>query len=642
MLSATPMYDKYEELDFIINLLLLNDKKKSTLKRTLINNYVNNLDEDSKSEIIEKTTGYISYIKGNDPHIFPLILYPENNSKIIYKNTPNGDITSEKINAVICNMSTLQQKIYSQTNKINEKRKYSNVVFPENKKFDSLFTYNSKSKKYAFNKDNADLCIDFLSNIDKYSTKIKALLDNLENSNGKVFIYSEYKKGDYAGTFLLAIILEYYGYFRKTINKEKNGLIINSYLDNNNIIDKKKYYIMVDGSTPQDDFTFYKNIFNIDNNIKKNIIKIIIGTTNMIEGVSLNNVRQIHIMQPWYNISRNDQIVGRGVRQCSHIKLPFNQRNITIFNYVAVSKEFTKVENNYIVPYNSDTQKQDIDLRKLYLATEKIKKITLLEDLLKTNSIDCLLNENINNIEVKNIKIKNVDDVNEKDSVIEHIDSFGNKQLISYVKTDNIKCNNIEDKPITTNNIYNYQLKTFMNKNLKKNTKYFIKKIFTLGILRKKESNTIITYQTNKVYFSYNELFEQLQLYNSEIDENLFKISLQDLILNKEIFYNKFNKPGYIIFKGMYLIFKWSNFENINLPLEFSMYPFNNKINVIDNYVYYSVTTNLKPKTTKSTPKLTPTNKTVTQLIKQVTQIIKQMIQLIKQVIQLLVKIQLI
>ena len=87
---------------------------------------------------------------------------------------------------------------------------------------------------------------------------------------------------------------------------------------------------MVDGTTPPDDFTFYKNTFNNDNNVNGDLIKIIIGTTNMIEGVSLYNVRQIHIMQPWYNISRNDQIVGRGVRQCSHIKLPFNQRNITI------------------------------------------------------------------------------------------------------------------------------------------------------------------------------------------------------------------------------------------------------------------------------------------------------------------------
>jgi len=608
LLSATPMYDKYEEIDFIINLLLLNDKKKTLLDRKTIDSYVNNMDDTSKQSIIEKTTGYISYIKGNDPHIFPLILYPENNSKIIY-NTPNGDINSEKINAILCNMDSFQKQIYDLGNTHTKRKKYSNVVFPENKTFTNLFTPIDKkgNNKYSFNKDTPELCLTFLKNIQDYSIKIKSLIDNLENSTGKVFIYSEYKQGDYGGTYLLGIILQYYGYIRKTINNKKlniDPILDNKYSNNSEYTKQPKYYIMVDGSTSEDDFTAYKNIFNSDNNIEGNIIKIIIGTTNMIEGVSLNNVRQIHIMQPWYNISRNDQIVGRGVRQCSHIKLPFNMRNITIFNYVAISTDLEQYNNQtYIVPYIDDKKssiKQDIDLRRLYLATEKINKITLLENLLKSNSVDCLLNKNINNIQIINLPKDRPNEI-KTDSIIQHIDSFNNIQLISYEKIDNINCN-IEDNP-TSNTLFNYQSKAFMNKNLKKNTKYFIKKIFTMGVLRKSQNNELTVYQTNKIYFSYNELFEELKLYNSQIDEDLYKISLQDLILNKEIFYNIFNNPGYIILKGVYLIFKSSNFENINLPSEFISYPFNNKINNINNYFHYLINTNLKPKTTKSTEK---------------------------------------
>ena len=608
LLSATPMYDKYEEIDFIINLLLLNDKKP-LLNRAFINDYVNNEDETAKTHIIEKTQGYISYIKGNDPHVFPLILYPDNNYKLSF-NTQNDTINSDKINAVICYMDKEQKELYDNSKNITEKRKYSNVIFPNNNTFNTLFEKIEKTTKYMFKKSKEELCIQFLENISKYSTKINELITNLENSNGKTFIYSENKLGDYGGTFLLAIVLEHYGYFRKTIKKgKKNELIVNSILNNNKTPDKKKYFIMVDGQTLEDDFTFYKNTFNKDDNINGDVVKIIIGTTNMIEGVSLYNIRQIHVMQPWYNISRNDQIVGRGVRQCSHIKLPFNQRNITIFNYIAVSTELEEISTkNYLVPYSAILDKsQDIDLRKLYLATEKIKKITLLENLLKTNSIDCLLNQNINNIEIEKF------DTLENDSVIEHIDSFGNKKFISYMLTDNIKCNNIEESPIESNEMYNYQLKTFMNKNLKKNTKYFIKKIFTKGILRKyDDKNKLITYQKDKIYFSYSELFNELKLYNSEIDEFLYKISLQDLILNKEIIYNKFNKPGYIILKGIYLIFKSSVFENIDLPFEFSSYPFNNKINTIDNYVYYSVTTNLTPKKSSKTTTTTKTSSTTT------------------------------
>ena len=625
LLSATPMYDKYEEIDFIINLLLSNDNKP-LLNRSYIKDYINTQDEMAKIEIIEKTKGYISYIKGNDPHVFPLTLYPDNNSKLTF-NTPEGNINSDKINAIICFMNEEQKTIYNKSKNITEKRKYSNVIFPNNNTFESLFTKIEKTTNYIFKKTKENLCIEFLDNISNYSTKIHQLITNLENSNGKIFIYSEFKKGDYAGSYLLAIVLEYYGYFRKIIKKgKKNELIIDPLLNNNKNEDKKKYYIMVDGTTPPDDFTFYKNTFNNDNNVNGDLIKIIIGTTNMIEGVSLYNVRQIHIMQPWYNISRNDQIVGRGVRQCSHIKLPFNQRNITIFNYIAVSIQLELLsDNNYLVPGSIILEKsQDIDLRKLYLATEKINKITLLEDLLKTNSIDCILNQNINNIEIAHL------DKYENDSVIEHIDSFGNKKFISYIQTNNIKCSNIIDSPIQSNDTYNYQLKTFMNKNLKKNTKYFIKKIFTKAILRKlNDNNELIIYQTNKIYFSYTELLYELKLYNSEIDEDLYKISLQDLILNKEIFYNKFNKPGYIILKGIYLIFKSTFFENINLPFEFVAYPFNNKINNIDNYVYYSVTTSLKSKNTitnKLTKSDTPTPNLVNSTTKQILSNNKQLI----------------
>ena len=95
----------------------------------------------------------------------------------------------------------------------------------------------------------------------------------------------------------------------------------------------------------------------------------------MFEGVSLNNIRQIHIMEPWYNISRNEQIIGRGVRQCSHIKLPFEKRNLTVFNYVAICEEedntkydFDDINNELTIVYQKNPAK-DIDIRKLQIAT---------------------------------------------------------------------------------------------------------------------------------------------------------------------------------------------------------------------------------------------------------------------------------
>ena len=89
LLSATPMYDKYDEIQFIINLLLLNDKK-SLITNDLFTLYLNEKDTKKKDKykknIIDFTTGYISYIKGNDPLLFPKILYPSESINTFFDN----------------------------------------------------------------------------------------------------------------------------------------------------------------------------------------------------------------------------------------------------------------------------------------------------------------------------------------------------------------------------------------------------------------------------------------------------------------------------------------------------------------------------------------------------------------------------
>ena len=50
-------------------------------------------------------------------------------------------------------------------------------------------------------------------------------------------------------------------------------------------------------------------------------IKIVLISRAGAEGLDLKCIRQIHIMEPWYNMNRIEQILGRGVRTCSHILL---------------------------------------------------------------------------------------------------------------------------------------------------------------------------------------------------------------------------------------------------------------------------------------------------------------------------------
>lgn len=41
-------------------------------------------------------------------------------------------------------------------------------------------------------------------------------------------------------------------------------------------------------------------------------------------------------MEPYWNQTRIEQVIGRGVRRNSHIALPPNERNVEIFRYFTV------------------------------------------------------------------------------------------------------------------------------------------------------------------------------------------------------------------------------------------------------------------------------------------------------------------
>ena len=591
LLSATPMYDLYNEFNYIINLLLLNDKK-SILSLKTIDNYIINNDEVSYNKIMEKTRGYVSYIKGNDPLIFPLILYPENNNKLYYqKNMGEELINSDKINAYLCEMSDYQTALYKTIKKGASsktlKEQYSNLTFPlKNEKpytFNDLFDTQTANKVISYKKEFSTIIKEFLDNIENYSTKIGELIKNITNcKEGKIFIYTPKHMGDYAGTEFLKIILEHNGYGKKTVS---DGKLIQKNAYNTSLNSKsdifKGYYIIA----PADkDFNTYINNFNMRTNNLGNDIKIIIGTTNMFEGVSLSNIRQIHIMEPWYNMSRNEQIIGRGVRQCSHIDLPFEKRNLTVFNYIAIcdknkKDKFEKYNDGYIVKYTNNYFDQDLDIRKLSLATDKIVNIDKFEELLKINSIDCYLNKNVNDIIITPLEKSEIELYNEE-NIIEFVDYKNDIKLISFSSENKNTCENIEK---SNNNSVNYQYKTFLNKNLINNTTFFIKTVFKKGLDSKNRNIK------NKIYYTYDQLFTETLKYNNELDEDLFKISLQELLLNKEIFYNRFNNSGYIIVNGQYYIFKNINSKEINIPFEFIAYPYNTRIKNISNFNDFSI-----------------------------------------------------
>ena len=80
-----------------------------------------------------------------------------------------------------------------------------------------------------------------------------------------------------------------------------------------------------------------KNIYNLKENSNGDLIKIIIISPSGKEGLSLLRTKSLHIMEPHFNNSRIEQIIGRGSRFCSHKDLSKKEREIYVFLYIATS-----------------------------------------------------------------------------------------------------------------------------------------------------------------------------------------------------------------------------------------------------------------------------------------------------------------
>ena len=199
--------------------------------------------------------------------------------------------------------------------------------------------------------------------LDKLSPKMKMILENIQKSHGLIFVYSNFRTLE--GVELFSKVLDFNGYSRYGVND-----------------DKPKYGIY-SGIEEEKDKKEMLKIFTSPQNKHGKFIKILMATSAGAEGLDLKNIRQIHIMEPYWNQMRIEQVIGRGVRRNSHIELPPNERNVEIFRYFSI---FSKV-NSIITSdkLSTDEYIEQISLKKQYIIDE-------MNLILKECAFDCVLN----------------------------------------------------------------------------------------------------------------------------------------------------------------------------------------------------------------------------------------------------------
>jgi hypothetical protein len=98
------------------------------------------------------------------------------------------------------------------------------------------------------------------------------------------------------------------------------------------------------------------------------------------EGINLSNVRQVHIMEPYWNEVRIEQVIGRALRFCQHKDLPMNERIVDIYRY-------TMFRNNK--KKTSDEKLEEISRKKNNLLLSFIESV-------KEVAVDCNIFKNHN------------------------------------------------------------------------------------------------------------------------------------------------------------------------------------------------------------------------------------------------------
>ena len=120
-------------------------------------------------------------------------------------------------------------------------------------------------------------------------------------------------------------------------------------------------------------------------NVRGEMARAIIITASGAEGISLKNVRQVHMLESFWNHNRLDQVIGRALRAKSHSALPPEERHVSVYLYLTSFSDGQREDRlimNDDKGLTSDQYIHGIALKKKQLTDQVLS-------LVKAASVDC-------------------------------------------------------------------------------------------------------------------------------------------------------------------------------------------------------------------------------------------------------------
>jgi len=262
--------------------------------------------------------------------------------------------------------------------------------------------------------------------LEQYSPKLLRVLENIRDPEnvGLHLLYSQFRTIE--GIGIMKLILEANGFTQFRISRvgENEWAIDESTLES----DKPKF-ILYTGTESAEEKEILRNIYNsaweyvpvgivtalnqilersgadkTQKNFMGDIIKIIMITSSGAEGINLRNTRFVHIVEPYWNKSRLDQVIGRARRICSHQDLPEELRTVKVFIYISTlskaQREDTKNNKELLL---HDLSKRDS--KTAFTTDETLYEISEIKNSINTQilraiketAVDCSLYNKVQN-----------------------------------------------------------------------------------------------------------------------------------------------------------------------------------------------------------------------------------------------------
>lgn len=382
---------------------------------------------------------YISYMRGENPASFPLRLTPptaagptfftseyptlstskrEDTVKmteatktilgvlpiVVHKLNPDDSVVGRELHKAFENARAVKEEKEISDLMLGQIMQMSNITYPDgtngSRGWELYWKPQVVGKTQQFQwtppEDQKTLGVDAVfgpSALKTHAPKMAAVVESLRSAQGMCFVFSQFVK---AGALPMAVALERAGWTRVLADGSAAPLVsaatkvaaiprqcaLCPHKENQTHTDHTfmpANFVLLTGSeliTPDFRGTLaYANTLRTSTDILGGKVKAILGSQVASEGLDLKCIRENHILDSWYHLNRIEQIIGRAVRYCSHVALPMEQRNCTIYMHCVSIPTY-----------------ETADLYAYRLASRKAIPMGAVQRLIKIGAWDCLMN----------------------------------------------------------------------------------------------------------------------------------------------------------------------------------------------------------------------------------------------------------